>query len=285
MTIFERISVQPLSSALGAEIGGVDLTQSLDEQTLKEINRAFLDHHVVFFRDQDLSPAKLLAFGRQLGELNILQPLVGPDGQPEIMRVTKEPEDEYAVGHVWHSDAPYTEIPPKASALYAVEVPDRGGDTLFANMYAAYDGLSSPMRDRLAKLMSVNVGPYIYSARGGGTQFSARADARTEGDPVFSSAVQPVIRTHPETSRRVLYVNPAHTACIEGMSQQESDALLDMLYRHGSRPEFICRFHWRPGALAIWDNRCTWHYAANDYPGQRREMLRLTIKGDRPFFK
>jgi len=285
MTIFERISVQPLSSALGAEIGGVDLTQSLDEQTLKEINRAFLDHHVVFFRDQDLSPAKLLAFGRQLGELNILQPLVGPDGQPEIMRVTKEHEDEYAVGHVWHSDAPYTEIPPKASALYAVEVPDRGGDTLFANMYAAYDGLSSPMRDRLAKLMSVNTGPYIYSARGGGTQFSAREDARTEGDPVFSSAVQPVIRTHPETSRRVLYVNPAHTTCIEGMSQQESDAILDMLYRHGSSPEYICRFHWRPGSLAIWDNRCTWHYAVNDYLGQRREMLRLTIKGDRPFFK
>tara|TARA_A100001037_G_C15148869_1_gene637887 strand:- start:2077 stop:2934 length:858 start_codon:yes stop_codon:yes gene_type:complete len=285
MKDFERISVTRLSGALGAEIGGVDLRQPFDELTLKEVNRAFLDHHVLFFRDQNLSPAELLAFGRQFGELNILQPLVGPDGLPEIMRISKEQQDDYAVGHVWHSDAPYAEIPPKASALYAVEVPDRGGDTLFANMYTAYDALSAPMRDRLARLTAVNGGPYIYSARGGGSQFSARDDARKEGDPVFSSAVQPVIRTHPETNRRVLYVNPAHTEYIEGMSPEESEALLAMLYRHGSRPEFICRFHWRPGSLALWDNRCTWHYAANDYPGQRREMLRLTIKGDRAFFK
>ncbi|MBH61343.1 MAG: taurine dioxygenase [Alphaproteobacteria bacterium] len=285
MKDFERISVTRLSGALGAEIGGVDLRQPFDELTLKAVNRAFLDHHVLFFRNQDLSPAELLAFGRQFGELNILQPLVGPDGLPEIMRITKEKQDDYAVGHVWHSDAPYAEIPPKASALYAVQVPDRSGDTLFANMYTAYDALSAPMRDRLARLTAVNSGPYIYSVRGGGSQFSARDDARKEGDPVFSSAVQPVIRTHSETNRRVLYVNPAHTEYIEGMSPEESEALLAILYRHGSRPEFICRFHWRPGSLALWDNRCTWHYAANDYPGKRREMLRLTVKGDRAFFK
>ena len=201
------------------------------------------------------------------------------------MRVTKEPDDDYAVGHVWHSDAPYAEIPPKASALYAIEVPERGGDTLFANMYAAYDALSESLRERLAKLTAVNGGPYIYTARGGGPQFSSRDDAREEDDPVFSTALQPVIRTHPETGRRVLYVNPAHTEYIEGMSAAESAALLDFLYRHGARPEFIYRFHWRPGSLALWDNRCTWHYAANDYPGQRREMLRLTIKGDRAFCK
>ena len=283
MTIYERISVKPVSSVLGAEIGGLDLTQPLDEATLTEVNLAFLNHHVIFFRDQDLSPVELLAFGRQLGKLNVLQPLVGPDGLPEIMRVTKEPEDDYAVGHVWHSDAPYAEIPPKASALYAIEVPEKGGDTLFANMYAAYDALSTPMRKRLANLTAVNGGPYIYSARGGGSQFSARDDARKQSDPVFSTAVQPVIRLHPETNRRVLYVNPAQTKHIEGMSQEESDMLLDMLYDHGSRPEFICRFHWRPGSLALWDNRCTWHYAANDYHGERRQMLRLTIKGDRPF--
>jgi taurine dioxygenase len=285
MTNYEHISVEPLSGALGAEIAGVDLRDPFDDATLKEVNRAFLDHYVLFFRDQHLQPSEYLALGRQFGELNILQPLVGPDGLPEIMRVTKEPDDDYAVGHVWHSDAPYAEIPPKASALYAIEVPEKGGDTLFANMYAAYDGLSEPMRDRLAKLTAVNGGPYIYTSRGGKPQFSAREDARHEGDSVFSTAVQPVIRTHPETDKRVLYVNPAHTDYIEGLSSEESEALLEFLYDHGARPDFIYRFHWRPGSLALWDNRCTWHYAANDYPGERREMLRLTIKGDRAFYK
>ena len=284
MTDYERITVTPISGALGAEVGGIDLREPFDDATQAEVDHAFLEHHVLFFRDQQLEPERLLAFGCRFGELNVLQPLVGPDGLPEIMRVTKEPDDDYAVGHVWHSDAPYAETPPKASALYAVEVPERGGDTLFANMYAAYDALSEPMRERLAKLTAVNGGPYIYSERGGGSQFSARDDARTEGDPVFSTAVQLDLRTHPETGRRVLYVNPAHTEYIEGMSQEESAALLAFLYRHGSRSEFICRFHWRPGSLALWDNRCTWHYAANDYPGQRREMLRLTVKGDRAFY-
>ena len=285
MTDYERISVHPLSGVLGAEIEGVDLRQPFDKPTFAEICRAFLEHYVLFFRDQQLEPAELLAFGRQLGELNILQPLVGPDGHPEIMRVTKELGDDYAVGTVWHSDAPYAEIPPKASALYAVEVPEKGGDTLFANMYAAYDALSGPMQERLAKLTAINEGPYIYTARGGGPQFSARDDARMEGDSVYSKAVQPVIRTHPETGKRVLYVNPAHTRAVEGLTAEESAALLDFLYRHGARPEFVFRFHWRPGSLALWDNRCTWHYAANDYPGERREMLRLTIKGDRAFYK
>ena len=282
---YQHISVKPLSGALGAEIEGVDLRDPFDDVTLKEVNRAFLDHCVLFFRDQHLQLNEYLVFGRQFGELNILQPLVGPDGLPEIMRVTKEPDDDFAVGHVWHSDAPYAEIPPKASALYAVEVPEKGGDTLFANMYAAYDALSEPMRDRLAKMTAVNGGPYIYTARGGKPQFSAREDARQKGDAVFSTAIQPVIRTHPETGKRVVYVNPAHTEYIEGLSAEESEALLSFLYDHGSRPEFICRFHWRPGSLALWDNRCTWHYAANDYPGERREMLRLTIKGDRTFYK
>ena len=167
MTSYQRISIKPLSGALGAEIEGVDLRDPFDDATLKEVNRAFLEHYVLFFRDQHLQPSEYLAFGRQLGELNILQPLVGPGGLPEIMQVTKEPDDDYAVGHVWHSDAPYAEIPPKASALYAVEVPEKGGDTLFANMYAAYDALSEPMRDRLAKMTAVNGGPYIYTARGG----------------------------------------------------------------------------------------------------------------------
>lgn len=285
MTGYKHVSVRPLSGALGAEIGGVDLREPFDKPTFAEINRAFLEEHVLFFRDQELTPEQLLAFGRQFGELNILQPLVGPDRLPEVMRITKEPDDDYAVGHVWHSDAPYADIPPKASVLYAVEVPEKGGDTLFANMYAACDELSETMREQLAKLTAVNGGPYIYSERGGRRQFSARNDAREEGDPVFSTAVQPVIRTHPETGKCVLYVNPAHTEYIEGMSPEESAALLDFLYRHGSQPEFICRFHWRPGSLALWDNRCTWHYAANDYPGERREMLRLTIKGDRAFYK
>ena len=139
MTDYQHISVKPLSGALGAEIEGVDLRDPFNDVTLKEINHAFLDHYVLFFRDQHLQPSEYLAFGRQFGELNVLQPLVGPNGLPEIMRVTKEPDDDFAVGHVWHSDAPYAEIPPKASALYAIEVPERGGDTLFANMYAAYD--------------------------------------------------------------------------------------------------------------------------------------------------
>src|SRR5881396_2009213 len=257
------ISVQPVAGALGAEISGVDLAKDLSDDTVAAIRRAWLQHLVIFFRDQDLSPAEFLAFARRFGE-PIEYPFVkGLDEFPEIIPVVKLEHERINFGGIWHSDTTYLDVPPMASMLVAREVPAAGGDTEFANMYLAYETLSSGMRRLLDGLVAVNS--------------SAAADVRKE-----YVAAHPVVRVHPETGRRALYVNVAHTVRFEGMTEEESAPILKFLYRHQVRPEFTCRFRWQPGSLAFWDNRCAQHNAVNDYAGHRGLMHRITLAGDVP---
>ena len=273
------MQVQPIAGALGAEITGVDLSRDLSDAAVAEIRRVWLEHLVVFFRDQDLPPARLLAFAHRFGE-PIEYPFVkGLDEFPEIIPVLKLENEKINFGGIWHSDTTYLDVPPMASMLVAREVPPAGGDTEFANMYLAYETLSSGMRRLLDGLVAINssAAADVSRTREDRIKDSARADARKE-----YVAAHPVVRVHPETGRRALYVNVAHTVRFEGMTEEESAPILKFLYAHQTRPEFTCRFHWRPGSLAMWDNRCAQHNAINDYQGHRRLLHRITLAGDKP---
>jgi taurine dioxygenase len=275
-----EITVTPLTGTLGAEIGGVDLAADLGDDTVSAIRQAWLEHGVVFFHDQQLDADRFLAFARRMGEPDRYPFVPGIEGYPEIIAVTKLPHETVNFGGIWHSDTAYLVQPPMATMLLAREVPPAGGDTMYASMHAAYDALSPAMRDLLDPLQAVNS--------------SAQADVtKTREDrlrdlgppdvdlPVYE-AVHPVIRTHPETGRKALYVNVAHTARFEGMTEEESRPLLQFLFQHQVRPEFTCRFRWRAGSLALWDNRCVQHNPVNDYHGWKRVMHRITLKGDPP---
>jgi taurine dioxygenase len=271
------MDVRPIAGALGAEVRGVDLRKPLSAELAAAIRRAWLEHLVLFFRDQPLERDQYMAFARAIGK-PIEYPFVkGIAGYPEIIEVKKLEQEKVNFGGVWHSDTTYLEVPPMASMLLARELPPRGGDTMFANMYLALETLSDGMKRMLAPLKAVND--------------SAKADVtRTREDRVKSDgtlaqryvAEHPVVRKHPETGRDALYVNFAHTVRFAGMSEEESRPLLEYLFRHQVKPEFTCRFSWSVGALALWDNRCTQHNPVNDYHGFRRVMERITLAGDRP---
>jgi taurine dioxygenase len=273
------LAIHPASGALGAEISGVDLAKELDSPTIAALRRAWLDHLVLFFRDQPLTPPQLLAFARSFGDI-IEYPFVkGLDEYPEIIPVVKLEHERINFGGVWHSDTAYLDVPPMASMLLAREVPAAGGDTLFANMYLAYETLSDGMKRLLSGLRAVNSSAKADASRTREDRIAerGRADARA-----LYEAAHPVVRVHPETGRKALYVNVAHTVRFEGMTDEESAPILDYLYRHQTRPELTCRFRWRPGSLAFWDNRCAQHNAVNDYAGHRRVMHRITLAGDVP---
>jgi taurine dioxygenase len=275
----QSIRVQPIAGALGAEVSGVDLSKPLADETVAAIRRAWLDHLVIFFRDQPLAPARFLAFARRFGDA-IEYPFVkGLDEASEIIPVVKLEHERVNFGGVWHSDTTYLDLPPMASMLVAREVPPAGGDTLFASMYLAYETLSDGMQRMLEGLTGVNCSAKadVTRTREDRMKDHARSDARTD-----YVAEHPVVRVHPETGRRALYVNVAHTVRFRGMTEEESAPLLDFLFRHQVRPEFTCRFRWQPGSIAFWDNRCTQHNPVNDYHGYRRVMHRVTLAGDRP---
>jgi taurine dioxygenase len=273
-----RLNVKPIAGALGAEIGGVDLRE-LHDESVAGIRAAWLEHLVVFFRDQPLAPAQYRAFASRIGR-PIEYPFVkGITGFPEIIEVKKLEQEKVNFGGVWHSDTAYLEEPPMASMLLAREVPARGGDTLFANMYLAYEALSEGMKRLLDPLWAVNSSAKadVTRTREDRLKTDARDDVGRE-----LVAEHPVVRTHPETGRRALYVNFAHTARFGGMTEKESAPVLDYLFQHQVRPEFTCRFSWQVGSLALWDNRCAQHNPVNDYHGYRRVMHRITLAGDRP---
>jgi taurine dioxygenase len=273
------LKIEPLAGAIGAEISGVDLAGEVDDDTIAAIRRAWLDHLVIFFRGQDLPPARLLAFARRFGE-PIEYPFVkGLDGFPEVTPVVKLEDERVNFGGLWHSDTAYLDIPPMGTMLVAREVPPHGGDTLFANMYLAYESLSPGMRRLLDGLVAVNSSAKadVSKTREDRMRDTAREDAPTEYE-----ALHPVVRTHPETSRRALYVNGGHTVRFRDMPEEESAPLLGFLFAHQTRPEFTCRFRWEVGSLAFWDNRCAQHNPINDYHGFRRVMHRMTLAGDRP---
>jgi taurine dioxygenase len=268
-----------IAGALGAELQGVDLSVPLGAAQVAEIRRAFLEHLVVFFRDQPLTPAQFMAFALRLGE-PVEYPMVkGLAEFPKIIEVKKLEHERAAFGAIWHSDTAYLERPPMASMLLARELPPFGGDTLFANMYLAYEGLSGGLKKTLAALKAVN-----SSAKADVTK--TREDRiRTDGTAAAKQefvAEHPVVRTHPETGRKALYVNPAHTVRFAGWTDEESAPLLAHLFEVQTRPEYTCRFAWRPGSIALWDNRCAQHNPVNDYHGHRRVMHRITLAGDVP---
>jgi taurine dioxygenase len=278
MPVLQDLTVTPIAGALGAEIG-VNLSDDLPDATIADIRRAWLAHGVVFFRDQNLPPDRFLAFAQRFGEV-IEYPFVrGLPDFPQIIPVVKLEHERHNFGGVWHTDTAYLERPPMATMLIAREVPPFGGDTLFASGYRAYDALSDGMRRMLDGLHAVNSSAKaeVTKTREDRMKDSARDDART----VYESE-HPVVRTHNETGRKSLYVNVAHTLRFAGMTEEESAPLLTYLFQHQARPEFTCRFSWRPGSIALWDNRCTLHNPINDYHGYRRVMHRVTLAGDLP---
>ncbi|HET7298612.1 MAG TPA: TauD/TfdA family dioxygenase [Burkholderiales bacterium] len=267
------MEVRRIAGALGAELLGVDL-RKLSNEVVAAIRGAFLEHQVIFFRDQKLDPVQFMAFARTMGK-PVPYPFVpGIEGFPEVIEVKKLEHERHNFGGIWHSDTAYLDEPPMGSMLIAREIPPYGGDTLFASQYLAYEALSEGMKRLLDGLYAVNS--------------SAKADVtRTREDRVKEysrhyEAEHPVVRTHPETGRKALYVNFGHTIRFRGMTEAESAPLLDYFFRHQVKPEFTCRFHWEVGSLAFWDNRCTQHNPVNDYHGHRRVMHRITLGGDKP---
>lgn len=274
-----EITIRPVSGALGAEISGVDLSRDLDEATVDQLKDAFHENLVLFFRGQAIAPDRFLKLAGYFGEV-IPYPMVkGLDDYPDIVPVLKLPDETVNFGGIWHTDTAYLEFPPMASLLIARELPPIGGDTLWSNMYMAYETLSDGMKWMLDGMTAVN-----SSAKGKAavTREDRRKTAAINDAGETPEAVHPVVRTHPVTGRKALYVNYGHTTRFTDMTEAESAPILDYLFEHQIRPEFTCRFTWRPGDIAFWDNRASQHLPLNDYHGYKRLLHRITLAGDRP---
>lgn len=285
MDRYRNISVTPLTRAIGAEIDSVDLAD-LSDESFYEIKRALLDHQVLFFHNQDLSINQQRAFTRLFGPPSILPYVQAMEDYPDVIAVLKE-ADEVNVGVFggnWHTDFSFLPEPPLGSVLYAKEVPPYGGDTIWANMCAAYDALDEETKSSIDDLIAVHAGvPYGSADSPSHEVRSGRSMVMTRCDPDADRETEhPLVCIHPDTGRRMLFVNPTYTTRVAGMTAGESRGLLDRLYAHCIRPEFTCRYRWRRGDVAVWDNRCTIHYAINDYDGFRRLMYRTAIAGTRP---
>ncbi len=274
------LRITPMTGVLGAEIEGVDLAGELSDDLMAAIRTALVEHHVIVFRDQDLSMDQQLAFGRRFGELDTHPFVHGNDHHPEILDVITEPDDRINFGGGWHTDVTFLPEPDMGSILYAVEVPPSGGDTLFANQHAAYDALSDKMQAMIDDLVAIHTAGHQYGE--GGTSTLSKAMKTRNADRSAETVEHPVVRTHPESGRKGLYVNRAFTTRIRKLSADESHAMLTFLNRHAVKEAFTCRLVWEPGTLAMWDNRSVQHYALHDYAGHRRVMRRITVKGDRP---
>ncbi len=279
-----QLSIEPISGALGAEIHGVDLSESLSDEIFNEVRQALFDHEVIFFREQDITPDQHKAFASKFGEL-IVHPFVTPlDGHPEIVPIIKEKEDKANFGGGWHTDVSFMERPALGSVLYALDTPTFGGDTLWASMTKAYEALSDGMKETLSDMRAIHSASSQYGASGE----SAKNNSKRSGmevkvsDEAEAQVTHPVIRTNPDSDRKGLYVNEGFTQKFVGWKTHESKPLLRFLFDHCTDERFTCRFRWEKGSLAFWDNRVTQHYALNDYHGQRREMHRVTIEGERP---
>ena len=268
-------AITQLTPAIGAELSGINLSDRLDDQTIDDIRQALLDHKVIFFRDQHLDQAQLLAFSRRFGDLEIHPATPKDQPNPEILKIEHGPKSK-GQENMWHSDVTWRPEPSLGSILSASEVPDIGGDTLFANMNLAYQNLSDELRERVTGMTAIHDIARVFAKRLG--------KKPEELHDKYPLQEHPVIRTHPETGLRAIYVNAAFTSHIVGLEADESKALLKTLYATAANPEIQCRFKWSPGAIAFWDNRASQHFAASDYFPARRIMQRATVAGDKPFF-
>jgi len=277
------LTLTPLTTALGAEVSGVDLSAPLDERTMGALHRAFLDHLVLVFREQTLTPHRQVGIARLFGQPAIYPFVQGLAEAPEVHEILKTEHETVNFGGSWHSDTAYKPQPDKATLLYAHEVPRTGGDTLFANMYLGYEALSDAMKAMLAGLIAIYNSEKGYGgARKAKMQALAGFKDTIKDDVATFESEHPVVRTHPETGRKGLYASKTHTLRFRDMTMEESAPLIDYLAEHAVRPEFTCRVRWTSGTLVVWDNRCTQHLAINDYTGARRRMHRVTIEGDTP---
>ncbi len=268
------IDVQPVNAAVGVEIAGLDLSEPLTPPALATVKSALAEHGVVFFRDQALTENQHIALARQFGDINVNRFFSHAEGYPEIALVVKEPHQTRNIGGGWHTDHSYDHVPALGSMLYAREIPPLGGDTLFASMYAAYDALSDGLKQTLEGLRGVHSSRHVFGVKRGDLEGRiGNYEAATQ------DATHPVVIVHPESGKKALYVNPGFTIGFDGWTADESRPLLEYLYKHAARPEFTYRFQWRAGSLAFWDNRSTWHYALNDYQGERRLLHRIMIEG------
>ncbi len=273
---YDRIRVEPITGAIGAEVSGVDLRE-LDDELISELRRAWLDHKVLFFHGQELTQAQHVAYGRAFGELEIHPFIDAPDGHPEIVVLESTPE-RFEAAEFWHNDVTFRPTPPMGSILLGRRVPPYGGDTAFADMELAYELLDDRTKELLADATAVHSHVKTF---GGGLSQEELAEARRENP----EQTHPVVRTHPETGRKALFVNRPFTMSMQvpGLDPDETRALRHRLYEQARIPEIQCRFRWRPGSIAQWDNRCAQHYAIPDYGGFSRRMERVTLVGDRPF--
>ena len=276
------LDLRPLSGSLGAEIYGIDLAR-LDDDGFAALYAAFVTYQVLCIRDQDLTPEQYLDFAHLWGDIHQHPYMQHLDDYPGILEIIKTETDTKAFGNAWHSDQMFTETPAKCTMLYAKEVPEVGGDTLFANMYAAYDALSAGMQTTLAGLRGWNTGDRekLRSRSAQTSQVQKQPSQMTERSPgnARNENAHPLVRTHADSGRKSLYLG-GHTLGIDGWTPEESEPVLNFLKRHIIRPEFTCRVSWEVGSLTLWDNRCVQHYAVNDYAGQRRRMHRITIQGE-----
>ena len=272
-----EIIINPISGSIGAEIHGVNLSTDLSDAVFSEIRQTFIDHGLIFFRNQELTPDDHLRFAKRWGEININRFFAKVEGYEQIAEVKKDSDQEINIGGAWHTDHSYDQIPAMGSILLARETPKTGGDTLFANMYKAYESLSDGLKGTLGSMNACHSSRHVFGAHTG----YAEASNQRIGNPELATqdAIHPVIITHPESKRKALYVNPEFTVNFEGWTKEESKPLLNYLTEHSTRSENITRFKWEPGSIAFWDNRCTWHFALNDYPGEKRLMHRITVEG------
>ncbi|MBI1408102.1 MAG: taurine dioxygenase [Caulobacter sp.] len=275
----DGLTISPLTPTIGAEIAGVDLRQPLSASNVAALRQALLDWKVLFFRDQDIDTDQHLAFARNFGALEVHPFAPQKPGYPEVLAITHNRESR-GRENTWHSDVTWRVEPSLGSILKAIELPPVGGDTLFADMYAAYEGLSDEVKDRIEGAVAVHDFAHFRVAMRKRGMTEEQIEAFNTQYPMVE---HPVVRTHPETGRRAIYVNAAFTQHIVGMDKDESDALLKHLYAQAAIPEYQCRFRWEPNSIAFWDNRASQHYAASDYWPAVRRMERVTIVGDRPF--
>ena len=275
-----ELDIQP-ADGVGAYIGGIDLNQDISDAALTEMRQTLGDYGVLFFREQTISPERHIMMAERFGGININRFFGHVTGHPKIAEVRKEPDQRSNIGGSWHTDHSYDEIPAMGSILVARELPNRGGDTVFAIMFTAFDSLSEGLQETLMGMRAVHSSRHVFGDKSRYKSENSDLGGRLGNtDAAQQDAVHPVIIRHPISGRRALYINSNFTTHFDGWTKEESQPLIDYLVRHATRPEYIHKFCWQPGSIAFWDNRATWHYAINDYHGQRRLMHRITVEGE-----